>query len=372
MKHSHPKKFAFTYAFLVGATLCSGAYAHDSKIPIGDGHVSSQPKRGFVMSCQQRFNPNAGGAHNSGDWIKGNYWYPALKPTVDGAVKWSGGGVKVSIKGTTRTVSAKGVPNHTTGYYPVRRTDDAYEYDRNPNRIKTRRVSLALPAQPQIAISASCVPMGMIGVALTGAAIFNALDGPGRDAVAHEIQDRCSGHPERSGQYHYHGPSSCMIEIGKGSDGHSGLVGYALDGFGIFGGSGANGKHMSNANLDACHGHTETVVWDGQSKRMYHYHLTDEYPYTLGCFKGKPIASGQGQKPDPNNLRGQGPSQGGARQDPEAALAIAARDLNIPLAELRRALGAPPPNFAKAAKTLGIPAHKLRQAMQNARRTAGF
>jgi len=367
-------------AFAISATLGSGALAHGSKIPIGDGKVSTSAKRGYVMSCQQRFNPNAGGAHKTGDWIKGNYWYPDLKPEVDGAVKWSGGGIKVIINGATRKITAKGVPSHVTGVYPVSRSDDAYQYDRNPNRIRTSRVSLNLPAEPQVASRASCVPMGMIGVSLTGAAIFNALDAPGRDAVAHEIQDSCSGHPERSGQYHYHGPSECMTELGRGSDGHSGLVGYALDGFGIYGSNGAGGKHLSNANLDACHGHVETVVWDGKARAMYHYHLTDEYPYTLGCFKGTPQSSGQRQG-GLNNAGASGLAALGAgnqtrpqggKQGPEALLAIAAEELGVPIDRLRRALGAPPPDFRAAAKALGISERKLRSAMERARKVAGF
>ena len=75
----------------------------------------------------------------------------------------------------------------------------------------------------------------------------------------------------------------------QGANGHSGLVGYALDGFGIYGTAGAGGVHLSNADLDACHGHVETVMWDGKVVKMYHYHLTDEYPYTLGCLAGTPV-----------------------------------------------------------------------------------
>ena len=43
--------------------------------------------------------------------------------------------------------------------------------------------------------------MGPIGFLLTGGVFFNALDAQGKDAVAHEVQDRCQGHPERSGAY---------------------------------------------------------------------------------------------------------------------------------------------------------------------------
>lgn len=72
------------------------------------------------------------------------------------------------------------------------------------------------------------------------------------------------------------------------------LVGYALDGFGIYGQHGEGGRTLTNGDLDACHGHTHTVIWDGEAREIYHYHLTDEYPYTLGCFRGTPSGSSRG------------------------------------------------------------------------------
>ncbi|MGJ8529354.1 YHYH protein [Maritalea sp.] len=274
---------------LIGLSGLSNVYAHGEKLPLGDGQVSSSPKVDNVYSCQQQFNPNAPGAQATGDWIVGDYWYPELKPTVDGDVKWSDGGVQVSVSGGTRMVTSNLLPTHGTGIYPVQRTDDAYQYDRNPNSIEAQNLSLNLPADPQVASSASCVPMGMIGISLSGAAIFNALDARGDDAPAHEIQDECNGHPERDGVYHYHNASSCMVAQEETADGHSGLVGYAMDGFGIYGMEGEGGVHLSNDDLDACHGHVETVVWDGIETEIYHYHLTDEYPYTIGCFVGTPV-----------------------------------------------------------------------------------
>jgi hypothetical protein len=129
----------------------------------------------------------------------------------------------------------------------------------------------------------------MIGVAVSGSAIFNALDARGRDAPAHEVQDSCDGHPERTGQYHYHNLSRCFTDTGAVSNRHSDLIGYALDGFGVYGTRGDGGRELTNADLDACHGHTGTVQWDGQIQNIYHYHFTLEYPYTLGCFTGSPI-----------------------------------------------------------------------------------
>lgn len=256
------------------------------KIAIGDGKISSSAKAGYVYSCQQNFNPNAPGAQASGDWIQGSYWYPDLKPSVSGDVKWSNGGTTVSVSGDVRKLSSQNFPTHGTGVYPVAQNDAAYQFDRNPNAISAQKIAINLTASPVLAAQPNCVPMGVVGVALTGAVFYNALDARGDDAVAHEIQDSCSGHPERSGQYHYHGPSDCMVAQ-KSASAHAGLIGYAMDGFGIFGAHNTDGKTVTNSDLDECHGHTETVTWDGAEKSIYHYHITAGYPYTMGCFRGK-------------------------------------------------------------------------------------
>lgn len=131
--------------------------------------------------------------------------------------------------------------------------------------------------------------MGPIGVMLTGAQLFNALDALGRDAPAHELLDACNGHPDPSSTYHYHSLSKCMSDPGTG---HSHLLGYAADGFGIYGLRGENGATLTDAELDACHGHTHAIEWNGKTVVTYHYHFTNEYPYSLGCYKGTPATSG--------------------------------------------------------------------------------
>jgi hypothetical protein len=67
------------------------------------------------------------------------------------------------------------------------------------------------------------------------------------------------------------------------------LAGYAHDGFGIYGHRGEQGKELTNADLDVCHGHSHEIYWDKKKVKLYHYHATWEYPYTLGCYRGKPI-----------------------------------------------------------------------------------
>lgn len=274
------------------------ASAHS--LPLGDGNVSASPQKGYVYSCQTRFSPNAPGARSGGAWLNtsNGTWDPDLKPIIDGSVSWPSK-INITLEGDTRVITGNGLPDHKTGVFPVKRSDDAYQYDRNPNAIKQQNVLLRLDATPVKAAAPTCVPMGMIGFAVSGAAIFNALDARGRDAPAHEIQDKCGGHPEQSGQYHYHDLSTCISDTKSGPNGHSDLLGYALDGFGIFGKYDADGKELSSADLDECHGHTGMVEWNGELTEIYHYHFTEDYPYTIGCFAGKVTQSAtKQQRPD--------------------------------------------------------------------------
>jgi len=130
--------------------------------------------------------------------------------------------------------------------------------------------------------------MGPIGVFADGVATFNALDAAGHDAAAHETLDACDGHPEQTGAYHHHTVPSCLLaDLTEPST--TSLVGYALDGYGIYVERDQFGNLLTNENLDACHGRIGPVLWDGEVVEMYHYVVTMEYPYTLGCFRGTPV-----------------------------------------------------------------------------------
>ena len=263
---------------------------HPGRLPLGDGRLSDVPKRGYVMLCRAGFagSLSAAGAHRAGEWIYSDgTWDPNAKTVeVDGDVAWDRYRYEISLDGAERKVSGNGLPSHRTGIFPIQPTDDAYQYDRNPNKIEEYGLSFSLPAMPALAERAGCLPMGAIGVMKSGVVIFNAFDADVRDAVAYEIQDKCNGHPEVDNRYHYHNLSKCIEDKSQGR--HSDLVGYALDGFGIFGMYGENGKLLSNRDLDECHGHTHTILWDGKEVLMYHYHATKEFPYLLGCYRGTP------------------------------------------------------------------------------------
>jgi hypothetical protein len=174
----------------------------------------------------------------------------------------------------------------------VHPADPAYSYDRNPNSINSYTLRASLPRNPKLRRKRTCVG-GTIGVMKSGVPLYSAFDAGGRDAVAHEIQDSCDGHPQMSGQYHYHSLSRCLNDKGA-SRAHSKLVGWALDGFGIYGLRGVGGAQMTTAKLDACHGHTHRITWNGKRRRMYHYHASLDFPYMVSCYRGTPITSATG------------------------------------------------------------------------------
>ncbi len=245
-------------------------------LPLGDLKISSAPKVGYLFSCQKTFTEE-GGAGTDGPWIHGSTWDKTAKVSVSGAVTWPHE-VAIAIANGKRQFHANALPEHTTGTFPIQSSDDAYAYDRNPNSIKAQTLVLELDTNPTVQ-TPSCVG-GEVGISIQGVPIFSAFDAGGRDAPAHEVQDECEGHPQVAGEYHYHSWSDCYET--------SGLLGYALDGFGIYGPE-EDGKRLATAALDECHGHTHTIEWDGQTVSMYHYHFTDDFPYSVGCFRGNAV-----------------------------------------------------------------------------------
>jgi len=256
-------------------------------IPIGDGHLSTEPKVGYVFSCQTQFRGR--GPALPAPWIDvaNGTWNPQAKPVVDGAVLWPNAQFQINETNGTRDLVGNGLPvDDLTGVFPIQPTDDAYQYDRNPNEILLQQVMVSLPLDPEVAASPTCVGMGVIGYALNGVAMYNALDAAGLDGAAREIQDACHGHPQSQGQYHYHNFSPCLLDDPATEPT---LIGYAFDGYGIY----KYPDRMTNADLDECHGKTGEILWDGKTVSMYHYVVTDEYPYTIGCFKGTPVRAGR-------------------------------------------------------------------------------
>lgn len=111
------------------------------------------------------------------------------------------------------------------------------------------------------------------------------------------IFDDCGGHINPNAGYHYHAATGCT-EVGTQTDGHSALLGYALDGYGIYGRLDADG--FESTSLDECRGETDDT-------RGYHYHVaTASENMFIGCFHGATVGTSAGP--------GGGPPGGGPPQ----------------------------------------------------------
>lgn len=233
---------------------------------------------------------NGAGNSNASDWTNANgTWDYTRKPQVQGNITWNSVfNIILDGKGK-RIITGNALPSHPTGVFPIQPGSIAYRYDGNPNIISEHVISYSLPAIPEVATTPSCVPFGPSGISLSGSAIYHGASTLGNDAAAHEMLDRFGGHTDGTERYHYHFPALDLQDhIHVHEKGHSALMGYMLDGFGIYGPYGDNGELLTSSDLDECHGHTHPVLWDGQIINLYHYHWTYDFPYNIGCFKGTP------------------------------------------------------------------------------------
>jgi hypothetical protein len=273
----------------------------DGLLPVGDEQfTTTSAAKGKVYLCNNNFVPDSqAGAQTRGPWFVGTTkWDVNKKYSVDGYVDWDQQ-LSNAVSGATRTISTNNLPDHMSGVFPVASSDDAYQYDRNPNTISAQSLTYALAASPGYG-DPQCMG-GEVGVMLTGVALFNAFDAGGRDAGAWEIQDACEGHPQGSGLYHYHTMSSCIKDVSVST-----VIGFALDGFPITGPKVSAKNILTTSDLDECHGITSEITLDGKKTKMYHYVMTQDFPYSASCFRAKAITppgqhsgDGQGQQSQP-------------------------------------------------------------------------
>lgn len=327
-------------------------------LPLGDDRLVDAPTVGGLMECHT--DPDAGGAFKDGDWIDtaDGTWNLLDKPVVGGNEVHSGWYYHYGVQGDERIFATADIPDHATGEFPISPDDPAYEFDRNPNEIREQDFVFGIPANPVVLDAPGCVP-GAVGIEVTGVVVFNALDAPGRDAVAHETQDGCQGHPQQAGVYHYHSGSPCAIREHDTGTGHSALIGYIVDGFGLYGPRGEDGETLSTADLDACHGHTHEITWNGQIQEMYHYHATMDFPYTVGCTRGAYENEDVLMISGPRLEMQMGEGRSSGRPD----LQQAAANLGVTEDALVQAIGEPPPDLAAAAAKLGIDEQTLASAL---------
>jgi hypothetical protein len=242
--------------------------------------------------------------------------------------------VSISIEGGRRIIVANGLPDHPTGRFP--NAD-------NPSAIQAQRYRFTMPAQPKVAAQVTPLVRRPFGIALNG-----VLFDPGtaeywqgdRDSGWHYDAlggafslglDANQAHVQPNGAYHYHGvPVALLRRLSQGKPQMT-LVGWAADGFPIYGvwayrvaGEAkapvaamkssfrlktgarptANGQPggayagifeedfeyvAGSGDLDECGGRTGvTPEFPGGS---YYYMLTEDYPFVPRAFRGQPDES---------------------------------------------------------------------------------
>jgi hypothetical protein len=213
--------------------------------------------------------------------------------TIPDVYKKIYGALSMTSDGTTLTITTNGLPDHKSVYYA---TSDAkyeafsgktfanYTFAKNPNTIATQSLTFKIPLKPAVNATHAATPLGPIGIAINGVVFFNQYAGPSVP-LTNEMGgfDQYWGHPQNTGQYHYHVEPLYLTTVKTSK---SSLLGFLLDGFPVYGPE-ENGAAVTTAMLDAYHGHTANTV--DYPTGIYHYHITSSDPYINGSgFYGTP------------------------------------------------------------------------------------
>jgi hypothetical protein len=196
------------------------------------------------------------------------------------------------------TIRTRGIPNHPTGLFPGPWGPGGWD----PHYIQERQAAYPIPLDPQpnpraVAMdknnSNRALPMGPIGVAVNGVVFFNPFDADMEDATT--VMDRCCGHPAPGNQYHYHKYPVCVKSpFADEGEEHSPLIGWAFDGFPIYGPYEAKrlmAKDDAARPLNAFNAHYD-------DERGWHFHATPgKFPYMIGGYFGTAETRGMHRGP---------------------------------------------------------------------------
>jgi hypothetical protein len=70
------------------------------------------------------------------------------------------------------------------------------------------------------------------------------------------------------------------------------VLGFAFDGFPITGDKISSGRYLTTRDLDECHGIESDIIVDGKHVTTYHYVMTEDFPYSVSCFRGTSSVKG--------------------------------------------------------------------------------
>ena len=185
-------------------------------------------------------------------------------------------------------VSTTCIPDYTIGPWTA-----------NPNIPVNQNFVFKITRNPiQNTGALTSTPLGHVGVWSNGVSIFNAKDGRSynnagvwnRDALFYEgiSFDDCLGHPAPNGEYHLHVNPTCLYNDSLNTI-HSPIIGYAFDGFPIYGAY----AYTNTNGTGAIKRMTSSYVMNTGTTRLNGPDVNATYP--LGAFiEDRTFVSGSG------------------------------------------------------------------------------
>lgn len=223
--------------------------------------------------------------------------------------------IKAYLDGSQVVIESNGMPNHTSPYWsnttarstagpmggtmttPAAATNHPLFVaptvttfsDMAPGNIDDFNGSytLRVPASPSKASTTSATGMGPIGIAVSGAMIYNDEEGPNLPLSSAAVSLDYTGAHTGPQSYHYH------LETKAWSEDDDKLIGVISDGFFLYGRK-CNATGTYPTDLDASGGHTSTTQYATTAE--YHYHIKNElyvnkyYILFPGDYQGTPNA----------------------------------------------------------------------------------
>ena len=270
------------------------------------GAAVSSPVNVFGLTNGTEYNCTATAANSAGTSGVSNAGIGTPDPTPSTGLpsEFSQFGNNVTVvynqAAGTVTLEAVGQPDHYSPYWDPDGTSGLYVdagaettvARMSPGFIDeyTNRYFLTVNASPQLASSTTATTLGAIGIAVTGAPIFNGQEGPNNNLDSGVISgfDNFGAHTGPQ-VYHYH------LEPTPISNNDSNLIAILADGFFLYGriewGTGA-----PPTDLDASGGHVGPTQFN--STPHYHYHIVDDIYSTIngkddyllfdGAYQGTP------------------------------------------------------------------------------------
>ncbi len=155
------------------------------------------------------------------------------------------GNVSITVSGAYRYIRSNGIPDHATGQFPNAG---------NPNTMSEQNYVFRMPLVG--AYAAETVPLNMspFGVAINGVPFDPGADrnsGWQYEAMALGARlgiDQNNAHVQPNGAYHYHGIPTGLLDKLKQAN-RPVLIGYAADGFPIYGPYGYRSPRDPNSGL---------------------------------------------------------------------------------------------------------------------------